>query len=260
MGSVRMNYLSLFSGAGGGDLAFQHLLGFNCVGYVEYENYCQKLIKQRISDGLLDAAPIFGDIRKFNSENFAAAYSGLVDVVSGGFPCQPFSVSGKQLGEGDERNMWPETIRTIRIIRPEFAFLENVTGLLVSGYAGTVFGDLAECGYNARWCVLGNHFTGGISDGKRLWIVATTSHCAMLESVDIFKHFIPCQKEPCRREHTRAISAALSQDDYTGIKRNPDAVARGMERLKAIGNGQVPAVAEAAFRILSGKLTERKTA
>ena len=102
-----MRYLSLFSGAGGGDLAMQHLLGFRCVGYVEYENFCQRLLKQRIADGLLDTAPIFSDIRDFNREGYAESYQEMVDLITGGFPCQPFSVAGKQRGHGDERNMWP---------------------------------------------------------------------------------------------------------------------------------------------------------
>ncbi len=64
----------------------QHLLGFRCVGYVEYEPYCQELIKQRIQDGVLDSAPIWGDIREFVEGGFAEAYADLVDLVCGGFP------------------------------------------------------------------------------------------------------------------------------------------------------------------------------
>jgi len=180
-----MNYLSLFSGVGGGDLAFQHLLdGFRCVGYVEYEEYCQKVLKQRIKDGLLDAAPIFGDIRGFISEGYANAYKGMVDLITGGFPCQPFSVAGKQQGEDDPRNMWPATIEVIRIVKPKWCFLENVPGLLSSkssldeitgrpiSYCTTIFRDLAEAGYHARWTVLGADDVGARHRRKRLWILA----------------------------------------------------------------------------------------
>jgi len=179
-----MNYLSLFSGVGGGDLAFQHLLeGFRCVGYVEYEEYCQKVLKQRIKDGLLDAAPIFGDIKQFISEGYAESYQG-VDLITGGFPCQPFSVAGKQAGEDDPRNMWPQTIKCIRIIKPRYAFLENVPGLLSSksgldeitgrpiSYCATIFRDLAEAGYDARWTVLGADDVGARHRRKRLWVLA----------------------------------------------------------------------------------------
>ena len=91
-----MNYLSLFSGAGGGDLAMQHLIGMKCVGYVEIEEYCQKLIAQRISDGYLDEAPIFTDIKEFNRQGYARAYKGMVDVICGGFPCQFFSTAARE--------------------------------------------------------------------------------------------------------------------------------------------------------------------
>lgn len=74
--------LSLFSGAGGGLLATKWLLGFKAVGYVEWDNYCQRVLQARIADGLLDDAPIFGDIKEFNGSR----WRGLVDVVSAGFP------------------------------------------------------------------------------------------------------------------------------------------------------------------------------
>ena len=180
-----MNYLSLFSGVGGGDLAFQHLIKpkWRCVGYVEFEKYCQDVIRQRQEDGLLDCAPIFGDIREFNRE-YAKEYTGMVDLITGGFPCQPFSVAGKQAGEDDARNMWPATIETIRIVRPKFAFLENVPGLLSSksgldeitgrpiSYCATIFRDLAEAGYDARWTVMGADDVGARHRRKRLWILA----------------------------------------------------------------------------------------
>ena len=75
-----MNELSLFSGAGLGILGGK-LLGWTTIGYVEHEKYCQKVLKQRIADGILDAAPIFGDIKKFLSEGYAGAYTGMVDVL-----------------------------------------------------------------------------------------------------------------------------------------------------------------------------------
>src|SRR3990167_11503320 len=111
-----MNELSLFTGAGGGVLGSK-LLGHRIIGYVEYEPYCQEILKQRIADGILDAAPIFGDIRKFISEGYAESYQGMVDVVTAGFPCQSFSVAGKRLGEKDHRNMWPQTIECVRLVQ-----------------------------------------------------------------------------------------------------------------------------------------------
>jgi len=166
-----MRELSLFSGAGGGLLGTVHLLGWRPVGYVEIDDYCQRVLAARIRDGLLPAAPIFGDIRTFIADGYAAGYSGLVDVITAGFPCQPWSVAGRGGGETDERNLWPETAECIRIVRPRFALLENVPGLLVHRYFGTVLGDLAEARYDCRWTVLSAKAVGAPHARDRLWIL-----------------------------------------------------------------------------------------
>jgi DNA (cytosine-5)-methyltransferase 1 len=194
---------------------------------------------------------MFGDIRSFISEGYATAYTGLVDVLTAGFPCQPFSVCGHQQGEDDARNMWPSTIECLRIIRPRYAFMENVTGLLANGYIQQIFGDLADSGYDANWCVLGGYASDSCCEGERLWIVAAQTDSAVLESLDLSSDIFTCAEEPCRREFTRAIGAMFQQDDYTRIKRDRNAVAEGMERLKAIGNGQNPRLAAKAWGLLS---------
>jgi DNA (cytosine-5)-methyltransferase 1 len=168
-----MNELSLFSGAGGGLLGTK-LLGWRHVGYVEYERYCQQVIAQRIKDGILSEAPIFGDVREFVQSGAAKKYKGFVDVVTAGFPCQPFSVAGKRKGKEDERNMWPSTIQIIRDVQPRYALLENVPGLLNSGYFQEILGSLAQARYDAKWIVLGADDVGAPHRRKRLWIKATS--------------------------------------------------------------------------------------
>ena len=161
--------LSLFSGAGGGLLGTK-LLGWKHCGYVEFNEYCQRVIRQRIDDGVLDDAPIFGDIRAFLDEGYADSYKGMVDVVTGGFPCQPFSVAGKKKGEDDSRNMWPETLAVLRAVRPRYALLENVPGLLAHPYARRIFGDLAESGFDVKWRVLSAAECGAPHKRDRIWI------------------------------------------------------------------------------------------
>jgi DNA (cytosine-5)-methyltransferase 1 len=175
----------------------------------------------------------------------------MVDVVTAGFPCQPHSICGLRKGEADERNMWPETVTTIRTVSPKFVWLENVTGLLTSGYFGTIIGELSACGYVGRYLSLGSDFVGSLCKGERLWILAVKADSSKLQSMDFQKYFPSYSKESFRRKLDGAIGKMLSQDDYTRVKRDRDAVARGMDRLKAIGNGQVPAVVRAAWRILS---------
>lgn len=172
---MRLNELSLFTGAGGGVLASK-LLGWKTIGYVEYEKYCQQVIEQRIKDKIFDNAPIFSDIRAFISEGYAHSYKGMVDVISAGFPCQPFSVAGKQAGAGDPRNMWPQTLECIRIVQPRFCFLENVPALVTSGYFGTVLSGLVESGYDCRWRILSAAEVGAPHKRDRLWIVGHAKH------------------------------------------------------------------------------------
>ncbi len=149
--------LSLFSGYGGFSLGLKlagRLLGFEVrtVGYVEIERYCQEILQARIRDGWLDDAPIWDDVHTFDGE----PWRGVVDIVTAGFPCQPFSHAGKRKGGLDDRNLWPQTVRVIRAVRPRLVLLENVSGLLSVRrrgryYVQEIFRHLAESGYDAVW-------------------------------------------------------------------------------------------------------------
>ena len=167
-----MRELSLFSGAGGGLLATKHLLGWETIGYVEIDEFCQRVIAQRIRDGHLDNAPIFTDIRAFIDSGCAELYRGITDVITAGFPCQPFSVAGKGLAEADERNQWPNTLECVRLVRPRFVFLENVPGLLTHEYIRRIYGDLVEIGYDARWDCISAAHVGAPHKRLRWWLVA----------------------------------------------------------------------------------------
>lgn len=169
----RLRELSLFTGAGGGLLG-SRLLGFRTVCYVEKEQYCIDVIRARIRDGHLDDAPIYDDIRTFDGTQ----WRGLIDVITGGFPCQPYSVAGKQRGADDDRNLWPDTIRVVREVRPRFLLMENVSNLLVHEYARTIFGDLAASGYDISWNCIRASDAGAPHRRDRLWIVADAGHWA----------------------------------------------------------------------------------
>jgi len=125
--------LSLFSGYGGFSLGLR-LAGIQVrtVMYVEWERYPQEILKARIKDGFLDDAPIWGDISTLDGEQLR----GLVDIITGGFPCQPHSVAGLKQGADDERNLWPETLRVVSEVGPRYVILENVPGLLSASADG----------------------------------------------------------------------------------------------------------------------------
>lgn len=245
-----MTYLSLFSGGMGGDLAMQHLIGMRCLGYVEIEEYCQKLIRQRQEDGVADRAPIFTDIRAFNME-YAREYTGMVDVVTGGPPCQPFSREGKRMGTEDERNMWPEMAKAIKIIRPHHVLFENVPG--IQSYLPVVIRDMRRMGYTvSRPQIMSSGSTGALHIRKRVWIHSySNSDGRVWQRNDIFA--------PARiRMQTWTEFEGLVQDilrscvpaSKGGGKH--DAISRRMDRLRATGNGQDPVVAALAWEVLNG--------
>lgn len=254
---TRLRELSLFSGAGGGLLGSK-LLGWRTIGYVEINDYCQRVIAQRIKDGILDKAPIFGDIRAFIRDGFASAYSGLVDVVSAGFPCQPFSEAGLRRGGDDERNMWPETIECIRVVKPRYAFLENVPGLLTHEYGRRIFRDLAECGLDARWRRLSGAELGAPHKRDRVWIVAYPKS-------ERWPRLLPLDLEKCVKEVNSQDRESIALDTYgsdykwndpESYSESPflgddDGVANIVDRLEAAGNGQIPIVVKTAWEILS---------
>ena len=242
-----MNELALFAGAGGGILG-GHLLGWRTVCAVEWEPYAASVLAARQNDGVLPAFPIWSDIRTFDGREWA----GIVDVVSGGFPCQDISVAGNGDGlDGERSGLWREMARVVREVRPRFVFVEN-SPMLTSRGLGTVLGDLARLGFDAKWGVFRASSIGAAHHRSRFYLVAYT-HGAKLEGMDFPQSFGFDSAQSRRRQSARAIDAAMPANDYAQMPRNPDDVARGMDRLKATGNGQVPAVAATAWHRLSRK-------
>ena len=171
-----MNELHLFAGAGGGILGSE-LLGIRTVCAVEIEPYPASVLLARQNDGLLPPFPVWDDVRTFDGR----PWRGLVDVVSGGFPCQDISSAGKGAGiDGERSGLWREMHRIINEVRPRYAFLEN-SPLLVGRGLARVLGDLAEIGYDAEWLVLGADDVGAPHVRKRIWILAHDPHANDLQ-------------------------------------------------------------------------------
>ncbi len=229
-------------------------LGWTTVCAVEIDPYCREVLLRRQEDGCLDPFPVWDDVRTFD----ARAWRGAVDVVTAGFPCQPFSSAGQQLGADDERNLWPETARCIREARPRVALLENVPGLVSSGYLGRVLADLALSGYDARWDWISARETGAPHVRKRVWIRVTDSKCerALNESFDESESEGPALASTNGSDGDVARPPNEAWPPEPAVGRVAHGVARRVEQLRALGNGQVPRVARLAWELLSVEASE----
>ncbi|MCP4549481.1 MAG: DNA cytosine methyltransferase [bacterium] len=298
-----MNELALFAGAGGGILGGV-LLGWRTVCAVEYNPYAASVLVARQNDGHLEPFPIWDDVKTFSG----GRWRGIVDVVSGGFPCQDISAAGKGAGiDGERSGLWGEMARIIREVRPRYAFVEN-SPMLTSRGLGVVLGDLAEMGFNARWCVLGARHVGAPHRRDRIWILAShpnreskpiksiNAEVAELQGVatdagskrgrnDSFRqpgcsNTTDADNHGAKgtmadadaiRSHSQFLNQSAKKQTTRGghvgraspkngrcwqaepdVGRVADGVASRVDRLRCLGNGQVPAVAALAWEILNG--------
>ena len=168
MDITQTNHLSFCAGYGGIDLALKSVVPTcRTIAYVEIEAFAIANLVAKMEAGELDQAPIWTDVKTFPAEKF----HGLVDIVSGGYPCQPFSAAGKRLGTDDPRHLWPFLRGAIRSIRPGRVFFENVEGHISLGLP-TVLSDLDEDGYDATWGIFSAAEVGASHQRKRVFIMA----------------------------------------------------------------------------------------
>lgn len=263
-----MYELELFAGAGGGILA-QGLLGHITVGAVEIEPYCRTVLLQRQRDLCLPVFPVWDDVTTFRADNPQCAdYIGWLRTIagelciSGGFPCQDISSCGKGKGiSGRKSGLWFEMARIINEIRPRFVFVENSPMLATRGLE-MVLASLAGMGYDARWCVLGAGDLGYPILRKRLWILGIDRaqygkgyDAGNEQGGSVAQYLWRTAQLPLLPDASgaRLVSNGLAV-------RTPDGLAGSVEPVGAVGNGQVPAVAAVAWRILSGSVTPREPA
>ena len=229
-----MKFISLFAGIGGFDLGLERA-GMQCVGQVEIDLNCHTVLAKHWPN-----VKRMNDIRDVVGTEF-----GSVDLVCGGYPCQPFSTSGKRKGTTDARYLWPEMRRIISTIKPSWVIGENVTGHITKGLH-EVKGDLESEGYEVRIFCIPAYSVGAPHKRERVWIIANNNS---------------------RRRNTQPLSSSIAQEgecatnvdrtDATEREQNPWLVEPTMERvvygvprkldkirLTMIGNAVVPQVVE----------------
>ncbi|MAU52247.1 MAG: DNA methyltransferase [Roseovarius sp.] len=169
--------LSLCSGAGGLDLGL-HLAcpGYRTVGHVERDAYAAAILVARMEDAALDPAPVWDDVGTFDGR----PWRGAVDIVTAGYPCQPFSVAGKRQGAEDPRHLWPHVARIVSEVEPPFVFLENVAHHLRLGFP-EVAGGLVNMGYRLAAGLFTAAEVGAPHKRERLFILAHREGCELAD-------------------------------------------------------------------------------
>ena len=164
-----MKVAGLFSGIGGFELGLERA-GMEIVAFCENDKKCQLVLKKHWPD-----VPTYGDIRELTHEQLKADEIPTIDLMCGGFPCQPFSNAGKRTGKPDDRYLWPEMFRVIKEVRPAWVVGENVTGI-VSLALDQVLSDLENEGYATRTFNIPACAVNAPHQRKRIWIVAYSKH------------------------------------------------------------------------------------
>ena len=238
-----MRVLSLFAGIGGIELGLERA-GMTTVGQVELDPWCRTVLAKH-----WPAVPQHDDVVTA-PEWWTSTERPTVDIICGGFPCQPFSLAGKQLGINDPRWLWPATAAVIRTVRPRYVLLENVSALVRDSWAfGTVLGDLHTLGFDAEWATLRASDFGAPHNRERVYIVAYPQgeHGQTRDRVDaggergspLTTRGLSGLAVHQRREQA---SAWLAREPR--VDRLADGIPSQVERLHAAGNAVVPQVAE----------------
>jgi len=259
---------SICSGIGGLDIAFQsEYIGVQTIGYCEIEPYAQAILHSRMREGWLDSAPIWPDIKTLEESTI-----GNVDIIYGGIPCQPHSIAGKRKGEEDARDLWPDTYRILRDVRPRFFFLENVSGFSTrSGespaFAWRVLDDLTRIGYEFRWTHIRAEEVGTPHRRKRFFLLAYTN-TGLRESKkeqilprrnisgNIGSGFPPDSEDSQQWQFILKRYPQLAPAIESNLRGRVDGLAVGVDkyrrkRLEGLGNGVVPQQAIQAWLTLT---------
>jgi len=263
-----MKVLDLFSGIGGFSLGLE-AAGMETVAFCEIEDYPVTILNKHWPD-----VPVYRDVRKLTGEQIEQEV-GRVNVICGGFPCQPFSVAGQQKGKEDDRHLWPEMFRLIQEIRPRWVIGENVAGFIRMAL-DDVLHDLEGEGYTTQSFVIPACAVGGIHRRDRVWIVAH-SECHGRDETQKPGSTAKSEKESRVQQSKgcHSTSTGVSRDDasdssrddsgrecrtqsfrpielptQSAVRHRDDGLPDNVARLKALGNAVVPQIPELIGRAI----------
>jgi DNA (cytosine-5)-methyltransferase 1 len=236
----KMKFISLFAGIGGFDLGLERA-GMQCIGQVEYNPFCQRVLKKHWPH-----VKLVGDIHDVTADSFGAA-----ELICGGFPCQPFSVAGNRKGAEDDRFLWPEMLRVIQAYRPTWIVGENVTGI-INMELDNVLSQLESNGYTVQTFIIPACAVDAKHRRDRVWIVAYSQCVGQSGSGTDVRSYNTTQDS--KREADRLDDIGQVWPDeaewfaQSGMGRISNGVPNRTHRLKGLGNAIVPQVAMEIMR------------
>lgn len=230
-----MRVLDLFSGLGGFSLGLERA-GMQTVAFCEIDPFCRQVLKKHWPD-----VPQFEDIRTLKGEQV-----GPVDLVCGGYPCQPFSTAGERRGAEDDRHLWPEMRRLVEELRPAWVLGENVAGHITLGL-DQVLSDLDALGYATRAFVIPACAVDARHRRDRVWLVANASSLGLEKQGGVGKRERPAQEG--NRQANHAVDGCRWPAEPR-VGRVAPRVPQRVDRLKALGNAVVPQIPELIGRAI----------
>jgi DNA (cytosine-5)-methyltransferase 1 len=255
-------YLDLFAGIGGFALGARWAgLRFDGHYFSEVDDYAVKVYRKNFKR----AIPL-GDCRNINYKKLPKGEW----FVSGGFPCQPHSITGKRRGAADQRDLWAECNRMLRELRPRYALFENVPAVLISNggrYFNRILSDFSESGYDVEWQTLRASDFGAPHKRERLWIIAYSQSERWTKTKQGLTYFSKsCKEKPIEWEQLQSISTRAytiqHRENYENyFCRDDDGLPSKMDRarVKALGNAVVPQVAAYLWGLIKERAEDEAT-
>lgn len=232
---MKLRVLDLFSGIGGFSLGLERAGGFETVAFCEIEPYSQKVLAKH-----WPGVPIYDDVRELTAKRLVADGIG-VDVITGGFPCQPYSTAGKRGGANDDRALWPEMLRLIQECRPAYVIGENVPGIINMGL-DDVLSDLEGIGYTAGPVAIPACAVERDQWRERIWILAHTLPGVGQVGRDASGGWGESKQIPWH-----GMGKAKTPPRVVG---GFDGIPGGLDRIRALGNAVVPQIPEIIGRAI----------
>jgi site-specific DNA-cytosine methylase len=277
--SKAVTHLGLCAGYGGIELGLQRAIpSLRTIALCEVEAFAIANLVAKMESGQLEPAPIWPNLKTFPWQSFRDR----VDILTGGYPCQPFSAAGQRRGKDDPRHLWPYIADGIRLLRPRICFFENVEGHISLGLSD-VIEDLAGMGYRTTWGIFSASLCGAPHQRKRVFIMAVASgfggaaglsgpfprHERQPRESDDGGYQTGWPSRPGEQQYAWEPPRVIDISSERPLGRDIDGSSGRMDydelcvagdnrtdELRLLGNGVVPATAELAYRTLMRELVE----